>query len=125
MSHPCFAPIKSGHEAKFPTFVKQAVRKSQDLHVEAVEEYISRQLSGGLLDHWGSTNLYSGVPCLVAQPYSVTADRLRVCEEFAKANGLQFHCDPATWHNPGRTFALIFVPGDHDGRFWAGIPSAN
>jgi hypothetical protein len=77
-----------------------------------IQSKLARMLGTHIVDHWGSATLNSGGPCFVLQPYSIVAEGLAACEKLAAGMGIHCVLDPASLHYPGRTFSVVFYPGE-------------
>jgi hypothetical protein len=62
----------------------------------------------GTFDHWGTATL-NGKPCLVLQPYGLSAHTHILVEQLARDEGMTCKCYAASEHYPGKTFSLVFT----------------
>ena len=61
------------------------------------------------LENWGSTCDSRGV-VFASEPLEINSEKLRSVEEFADRIDVEHFVVPNSWHYPGQTFRIEFLP---------------
>ncbi len=114
------SPVRAGRIplwlGKLLTVAKNAGRLGPGVHpmprctyLDAADRQSGRGNYYNLLDHWGTTVLPDGREAFVSEPYGYHREHAMA---FAELLGLTWEASCNSWHFPGRTTRLTFLPLD-------------